>query len=316
MNILVALDSSATAQAALAATLARDWPEASSFRVLTVLPGKESWSDGQKIVSTDLYRAHRLIDRAVSKIEICNPHSTVMGQIELGDAAKCILECASAWPADLIIVGSHNRGPIERFFTGSVSRAVFQDADCSVLIGRNIEVPAEVNRVLVAVDDSYNSKIAVDAVLAAKWPANTQFKLLTAAHINYGIYNFEPNGMAFINAIEVHEEYLYGVNETLNQTKAKLVDRFGPARVECVAIEGEPWQVIVETAKNWDAQLIMIGACERPGLTLKLFGSLSRTVALNATCSVQAVRSSLAPTRAGILAAQKRHRPGLAIDSN
>ena len=44
MNILITLDSSPTAQAALEAALARRWPPATEFRVLTVLPQKEKWT--------------------------------------------------------------------------------------------------------------------------------------------------------------------------------------------------------------------------------------------------------------------------------
>lgn len=315
MNILIAIDSSATSQAALAATLAREWAEASEFRVLTVLPSKEKWINGQKVISSELYRAHRLIDSAVSEIETHNPYSLVMGQIDVGDPAKCILNFARSWPADLIVVGSYDRGPMERFFTGSVSRAVFQDADCSVLISRNIDEAAEVNRVLVAVDDSYNSKVAVDTLLTSRWPKNTQFKLLTAAKSNYGVYSFEPNSLAFLHAIEAYEEYLYGLDETLSQTKARLDAAFGADRVDCAVIEGNLEQVILETARDWDAHLILMGSSERPGMTLKLFGSLSQTIALKATCSVQAVRGAMAPLQSRFLA-NKRYTPWTAIASN
>ncbi len=94
-----------------------------------------------------------------------------------------------------------------------------QEANSSVFVARNIEEPAEVNRVLVVVDESYNSKIAVDSLVNSKWPKNTKFKLVSAAEIDYGIYGYQPNGLAYIGAIELHNEYLYGIRETLDRAR-------------------------------------------------------------------------------------------------
>lgn len=47
-----------------------------------------------------------------------------------------ILEEAEAFGADLIVVGSHGHGMLERFLLGSVSQAVALHASCSVEIVR------------------------------------------------------------------------------------------------------------------------------------------------------------------------------------
>lgn len=307
MNILIAIDSSATAQAALAATLAREWPACTEFRILTVLPQKGRTNEHDSI-SRELYDANRALDEAISKIETFNPDSIVMGHLDVGDPAKCILKLAESWPANLIVLGSKERGPVERIFSRSVSRTVLQEAGASVLVARNIEEPAEVDRILVVVDESYNSRIAVDSLLASKWPKNTLFKLVCAAEIDRGIYAFQPNGAAYIGAIELHKEYLYGIRETLDRTKARIEDRFGPGSVECVVTEGTPVQVVLDVAKEWEPHLIVVGSDERPGLTLKVFGSLSQTLALKAPCSVQAVRMPILPIPSGVKSVRRLQR--------
>jgi len=53
-----------------------------------------------------------------------------------GSPKHVILEESEKFGADLIVVGSHGHGSLERFLLGSVSQAVAMHADCSVLIIR------------------------------------------------------------------------------------------------------------------------------------------------------------------------------------
>lgn len=56
--------------------------------------------------------------------------------ITTGDPAERIIDTARTHGVDLIIVGTRDKGPVERFFTGSVSRHVLDHAPCSVLVAR------------------------------------------------------------------------------------------------------------------------------------------------------------------------------------
>jgi nucleotide-binding universal stress UspA family protein len=53
-----------------------------------------------------------------------------------GSPKHTILEEAEAFNADLIVLGSHGRGRVERFLLGSVSLAVVTHAKCSVEVVR------------------------------------------------------------------------------------------------------------------------------------------------------------------------------------
>ena len=50
-----------------------------------------------------------------------------------GPAAAEILAAAEEFHADLIIMGTHRRGALARFFLGSVSQAVLRNAPCAVM---------------------------------------------------------------------------------------------------------------------------------------------------------------------------------------
>jgi nucleotide-binding universal stress UspA family protein len=53
-----------------------------------------------------------------------------------GSARSAILDYASTWQPDLIVLGSHGRTGVHRFLLGSVSEAVVRHAPCSVQVVR------------------------------------------------------------------------------------------------------------------------------------------------------------------------------------
>jgi nucleotide-binding universal stress UspA family protein len=56
--------------------------------------------------------------------------------VEVGDVRERILDSASEWHADLIVLGSHGTRGIQRFLLGSVAEFVARHAKCSVQIIR------------------------------------------------------------------------------------------------------------------------------------------------------------------------------------
>jgi nucleotide-binding universal stress UspA family protein len=54
-----------------------------------------------------------------------------------GEPGPSIVDAAASEQADLVVVGSHNRGPVGRIFIGSVSEHVVRNAPCPVLVVRS-----------------------------------------------------------------------------------------------------------------------------------------------------------------------------------
>jgi nucleotide-binding universal stress UspA family protein len=302
MNVLIAIDSSATAQAALAAAMDREWPEGTDFRVLTVLPWKARVGIGGLEFNADLDRAHGLIDRVCTEIEDLCEDSIVVGQIDVGDPAEKILALANAWPADLIIVGSHDRNALERLFMGSVSRHVLNHAKCSVFIARNpalLQRPVKrMERVLVAVNDFPDSRAAVDAVLNAKWSPDTRFRLVAVGNPVYEAGSFEPSSLSLLSKLDVRSERLSELEAALSEVATEFDHRFGPGRVDMGIVEGDPAQRIADVARAWGADMIAVGASgERDWKSRLLGSSVSQSVASDAPCSVEVVRSNVAQIR-------------------
>jgi nucleotide-binding universal stress UspA family protein len=58
-----------------------------------------------------------------------------------GEPGEAIVSAAEAEGADLIVVGSHGRGPVGRFLVGSVSDFIVRHASCPVLVVRPVVEP-------------------------------------------------------------------------------------------------------------------------------------------------------------------------------
>lgn len=63
---------------------------------------------------------------------------------------------------------------------------------------------------------------------------------------------------------------------------------------EGISLEGAPETEIVEYAKKWGADLIVVGSHDRPLLERLLLGSISQGVVKHAPCSVLVVKHNLA----------------------
>ena len=144
MKILLAIDES---QSSLEATrtLQRQFrTEDAEIRVLSVVepisvyisadafphftPHVESIEEDRRKQATDL----------VSQVarELRSAGFQAAEQVGLGDAKMKIIENATDWHADLIVMGSHGWKGLNRFLLGSVSDAVARHAPCSVEIVR------------------------------------------------------------------------------------------------------------------------------------------------------------------------------------
>ena len=84
-------------------------------------------------------QARAAVEKAAAKLgaKDQNRQLKVTTEVRSGSPKQMILEEAEAFGADLIVVGSHGHGMLERFLLGSVSQAVALHATCSVEIVRS-----------------------------------------------------------------------------------------------------------------------------------------------------------------------------------
>ncbi len=111
---------------------------------LTVVKSQETYLTADRIRES-------LIERLTAIFRAREPHAEVdfCVHTRLGYPEKEILALAEEIGADLIIVGSHDRGKVGRIFLGSVSEAVLRGARCPVTVVRLKSYPhVELQRVI------------------------------------------------------------------------------------------------------------------------------------------------------------------------
>src|SRR5436309_1033087 len=127
MKILLAVDGSPASQAAADEVAARPWPADSQIEVLTVIEPSQAWTLSP-IVEELNSASKQLVDSIASRLHAAN------ATVAHGNPKSAIVDHARNVHADLIVVGAHGAGAVERFLLGSVSRAVLRFAPCSVEI--------------------------------------------------------------------------------------------------------------------------------------------------------------------------------------
>jgi nucleotide-binding universal stress UspA family protein len=143
LRLLIAIDNSADANAAVDAVCNRDWPKGTETSLLTVVdtvmkvpnpsdPARVRWIEAGDEGNWDEVRD--LFAPAAQKLRDAGLHTEVL--IERGNPADQIVEEAQSWGADCIFVGARGTRGIDRLLLGSVSSAVAARAFCSVEVVR------------------------------------------------------------------------------------------------------------------------------------------------------------------------------------
>lgn len=142
-------------------------------------------------------------------------------------------------------------------------------------------------KILLAVDNSKFSQAAVNAVIAQARPQETEVRVLHVA---------EPPSLLMGREMGGYDPEFEKVWTALREQAKALVEKTSDRlrglgfSVTPALEEGDPQSKIIDVAKEWHADLIVLGSHGHKGLERFLMGSVADSVARHADCSVEIVR--------------------------
>jgi nucleotide-binding universal stress UspA family protein len=295
MKILIGMDASAESQGVVDEAIARPWPDGASFCAVHVVD-MAGYVRVPALLDEGKRAAESFVKSAAEKL--AHAGRTATSEVLMGFPRKALSEFARQWGSDFILVGSHGQSAIKRFLLGSVAQGILHVAPCSVEIVRPREdgAPASSHamKILVATDGSEFSVAAVKSLASRTWPAGSQVRVISAVQLlvpetpvsAYTLSAVYPASLLeeiWNNARTRARDAVEDARRTLAATGLKI------AQGEATPV-GDPRVVILDQAKEWGANLIVLGSHGWRGIDRMLMGSVSESVSAHAHCSVEIIR--------------------------
>jgi nucleotide-binding universal stress UspA family protein len=292
MKVLIAIDATLTSNLIIKEIAMRKWVADTSMCMLYVVNPKSRASefvDVESYVAVENEAATSMV-RSMAK-ELQRNGLKASATIIKGGVAKTIIDHAKQWEADLLIIGSNESRGLASFFLGSTASEVIRHAPCTVEIIKKTHVEPknreEGMKILLATDGSSCSIAAAHAITEREWSPGSEIKVINV--IPASIAAIEPlPGIRFIGTDLTGQNYLVEPIEEVLMPATRIIEEAG-LPVSQKLLFGNPKQVIIEHAKDWHADLIVVGSHGRRGLARIFEGSVSEAVAMHAPCAVVVV---------------------------
>ena len=233
----------------------------------------------------------KLEEEAMNKIKAMLPEELLGSEdivpiVRFGKPFLEIIKVAKEKDVDLMAIGTHGRAGVDRVILGSVAERVVRKAGCTVMVIRNRKYVG-FKRIIVPIDFSDCSRKALEYAAAT---ARAHRSKLTILHV-YEESFIEPYVRA-ANTEEEAQEIVRSIekdNEVKYDDFLKKIDLSG-VEYDKLLRKGIPSNEIVETAREQQAQLIVVGTHGRSGIKHMLIGSDAEEVVRNAPCDIVVVK--------------------------
>jgi nucleotide-binding universal stress UspA family protein len=302
LRLLLAIEPTDTSGVVARQVAARPWPDGTVARVLTVIEyaavpsevWKEADGDMEFVRRAMQSKAEDVVARAANELTSAGLLAECF--ILEGDPRMDIVDEAKEGLADFIFIRSHVFHSITRWLMGSVAKTVLRDAPCSVEVVRPASDEAELRgrrgmKILLATDGPVCSTAAGCPAAPRPWPENSEVKVISATDpFGFSVEDEHVPVEKPIGESDTRGEvYLTREERAVREAKEILAD--AGLKLTGAVVSGYPKAAIVDEAKVWGADLIVVGAHGRRGLERLLTGSVSEAVAMHAHCSVEVIRS-------------------------
>lgn len=212
-----------------------------------------------------------------------------------GRADQAIRARVEATGAELVVMATHGRGPMERAWLGSVADRLVRDLRVPLLLvrpvpGQEVDLSARVSlkRVVVALDGSELAETVLDAALGLAAALGLEIALTRVIGVRMDLESpYIPHAaQAYHEQVEAERgearEYLARIGEDLRSRGATI----GPVEVH----QGPAARTILDTIDADGGDVVAMATHGRGGLRRMLLGSVSDKVVRAAVGPVLLVR--------------------------
>jgi len=225
-----------------------------------------------------------------SKQRIAQRGISVSTRIETGMPSEHIVGVAAAEDVDLVVLGTSGRSGLAHVLLGSTAERVICRAPCPVLAVRQAaEGPSAarteiaLKRILVPIDFFDCSLDALEYAAAVAKESGAEVTLLHVMEpVSYGLDFALGDAASLARTRE-------GMLQRLDKLTAALVVA-GIPTISWVR-GGTPRDAILDEARRWQSDLIVMGTHGRRGMAHFINGSVAEAVLRRAHCPVLTVRS-------------------------
>lgn len=241
--------------------------------------------EAQKPSRTPLGEIRRHMEEILRPL--CGDRDRLIIDATDGKPYRKLLDAANSVSADLVLVGATGAGRLERWILGSTAERVARRSRLPVLVTRK-DQPWPPRHILCAVDFSPAS------ANAAAWAASFSTQWGASLEILYVIPGCDVNELQTLGrlspaAIDQHISILRTSAERKMATfvSAKPLDEVG---CRSAVLHGRPFERIIQRAREWAADLVVMGTVGRDGIAGLLIGNTAERVLRSGPCSVLTVR--------------------------
>ena len=199
--------------------------------------------------------------------------------IKIGNVADEIIATGLDINADIIIIGAKTNHKT-RYTTGAKIESIVRGSNSSVWISRG----EKLNSILCGIDGSESSAIALQKAIAISQQFNASLSIL------YTLPSLDINPLG-LNQTDLEDKE--------NQFKQKQTDKienflkgfdFGDLKVEKLFKWGNPANVLLDQAEDFNHDLVVVGAKGHSKLHHVLVGSTAAKILRHCPCSLLVAR--------------------------
>lgn len=252
------------------------------FYVQTPLQIEYSWLAFAE-TAEQIEEVQKAADKALQKLASELDAPCTYSSVREPAVAPTVADYARNNAVDLVVVGSHGYKGLAHFALGSVAAEVARLSPVPTLVvsSKHAQPPEELGAILAAVDFS---TLAHDAFRYAGQLADAANSKLIAAHV------VDPAPLPPY----YHDDFLQAGQEQARKSLDQwLAETELSEQAEGVISHGHPHQKLAELAKDFAADLIVMGSQGLRGLDRLLLGSTAERVLRAAPCPVLIYRNDL-----------------------